>query len=122
MSDQCDGLAFRDGQIDVFQHGLGFVVGEADIPVGDGVSKFLGFYGFPGFQNRRFGFQYVIDTVHGRQSFLNAVKSVGQILRRIDDGVEQGDVGNEFGSGECPGVVEYQCASEPQNQYNHDGA
>ena len=55
--------------------------------------------GLFGFFDRRFGFQHIVYTIHSRQSLLNAVKSIGEVFRRVDDRVKQGDVSDKVFGG-----------------------
>ena len=73
------------------------------------------FYGVDGIKN-------LIDTDHRGQALLNGIHRLRQVLGRINDGVEDDHVVDEFRSLDARSALKYQRSAEPQHYGDSESA
>ena len=122
LPDEGNCLAFGYGEADVFQHLFAAVVGEIDMAVFDVAGELLQAFRLLRLLDGGFGSKDDIDAVHGGKPFLDAVIGIGQVLGRVDDAVEKGNVGDEHFGREGGVFSQDQGAAEPKDDDNDDGA
>ena len=87
---QCHRLAFRDRQVDIFQHPLILIL-EPDIPIGDRLPqgdrlRLLRI------EDRPLRLQDLIHTLHRGQPLLDGIDRLAQILGGVDDAIKNHQV------------------------------
>ena len=122
LSDEGDGLALLDMEVDVVEHLALSVVGERDMVETDVALEAAYVGGVGTLLDVVLGTEDFVDTLHRGHAFLDAVAGLRKVLQRLERGVENDEVVDELGriDGRITGKDEV--AAKPQHNDNHAGA
>ena len=104
-----------DVEIDVVDNGIGRVVAESDMPVGDLAVEPADFHRIARITDRIGSQQNLIYSLHRRQALLNGVCRFRQVFGGVDDTVENHHVVYERRGVDRRPSVENQRAAEPED-------
>ena len=120
LSHERDGLAFLYLKVDVAQNPL-LPVPERHVAELYAVSERRDAHRFRLLLYGVLSLQYLVYSLHGRQTFRYVIACLGELLQRIDDAVEHHEVVDEHRSAERH-VVKDERATEPQHDDNEQSA
>ena len=120
LSDDGNGLALGNDQVDVAQHPL---VGILETDVAELYLMLEGGYVLRMFRlsDGVLGQQYLVHTLHRGQSLRYVIACLGEVLQGIDDGVEHHHIVDEYRTGQGL-VVQHEHATKPEHDDDEDGA
>ena len=119
LSHQRNGLSFRNGEIDVMQNLVPFVVGEMHMFQLYRVVECLNLLGLSHFLDVVFSTENLVDTLQRSQSLLDAVTRFGEVFDRLQGGVENHQIVDESTGINRTIAWENEITSKPQYNDNH---